>query len=132
MTDQYTHLQEIGRVHFEHIAELIAAREREDSDTMSEAYEDADVAIQESPLSVEVRTGWYTPSDPPTVPDEFCILIATGGPAVRIRGELDANCEPHRAWLETQDWGTPWMQYMGSGTSDVLLTYARCFYYGES
>ena len=62
-------------------------------------------------------------------PFEFCILLSTGGPASRIRGELD-NGEPCRAWLEVQDWGTPWTQYFDI-EQDTLLAYARCFYFGE-
>jgi hypothetical protein len=40
--------------------------------------------------------------------------------------------EPTRARLETQDWGTPWTEYRGAwgGGADVLLAYARQFYYG--
>ena len=61
---------------------------------------------------------------------EFCILLTTGGPAVRIRGELDEYNEPRRAWLEVQDWFLPWTEYV-CADSDVLLNYARCFYFGE-
>jgi hypothetical protein len=67
------------------------------------------------------------------VPDvdngQFVILLSTGGPASRIQGEL-SNGEPRRAWLEVQDWGTPWTQYFGI-KQDTLLAYARCFYFGE-
>lgn len=97
--------------------------------------DDAEQHIREDALSVEVRTGWYVPSDcvdardRPTA-EEFRILLATGGPAVRIMGEL-SNGEPERAWLEVQDWGTPWTRYFDI-EQDTLLAYARCFYYGES
>lgn len=53
---------------------------------------------------------------------------------MRIVGDLDANCEPTRARLETQDWGTPWTEYRGAwgnGGADTLLAYAQCFYFGE-
>lgn len=86
-----------------------------------EAYE----RIQEDPLSVEVRSGWVAPGAEMT-PEDFCILLGTGGPATRIRGELDEHGEPYRAWLEVQDWGKPWSQYFGA-EQDVLLSYARCF-----
>jgi hypothetical protein len=74
--------------------------------------------------------------------EEFNILLATGGPAVRIVGELDQG-EPSRAWLEVQDWFTPWTEYVGTtsksdpgmlenqASQDVLLTYARQFYFGS-
>lgn len=61
--------------------------------------------------------------------DRFEILLTTGGPAVRIVGEL-MNGEPHSATLETQDWFTPWTEYT-EADSDVLAAYCRCFYFGE-
>jgi hypothetical protein len=93
--------------------------------------EDAETRIQEDVLSVQVRSGWQ-PVDPdaPFHAEEFCILLSTGGPASRIRGEIDQNGEPSRAWLEVQDWGTPCTQVFDIG-QDTLLSYARCFYFGE-
>lgn len=92
--------------------------------------DDAERRIQEDPLSVEVRSGWYSQGCPDDAkPQEFVILLSTGGPATRIRGELQ-NGEPTRAWIEAQDWGTPWTQYIG-GDQETLLTYCRQFYFGE-
>lgn len=85
--------------------------------------------IEEDALSVEVRSGWVTPGSEMT-PEDFAILLSTGGPAVRIRGELDEHNEPHRAWLEVQDWGKPWTQYFPAD-QDTLLAYARCFYFAQ-
>lgn len=96
-----------------------------------EDLEDAEQRILESPLDISVRTGWYSPGSAPE-PEEFQILLCTGGPAVRIRGELDAGKEPARAWLEYQDWGTPWAEYHGDGmNANDLLKYSRRFYFGE-
>lgn len=93
--------------------------------------DDAERRIHEDPLSVEVRSGWTTPGEDMTAED-FCILLSTGGPATRIRGELGDDGEPHRAWLEVQDWYKPWTEYYaGSGAAEVLLTYAQCFTYGQ-
>jgi hypothetical protein len=92
-----------------------------------ETSEDVEQAIVEDPLSIEVRSGWVTLGSEMTA-DEFSILLTTGGPALRIRGELD-NGEPTRAWLEYQDWGTPWTQYFDA-EQDTLLTYCRHFYFG--
>ena len=89
---------------------------------------DADEArerIEEDALSVEVRSGWVSIGSEMTA-EEFCILLTTGGPAVRIRGELDNSGEPHRAWLEVQDWGKAWTQYFPAD-QDVLLSYCRVF-----
>lgn len=87
--------------------------------------------ILEDALSVEVRSDWYTlDEDSDRSPAEYCILLSTGGPATRIIGKLDRYCEPETARLEAQDWFQPWTEYRG-GDQDVLLAYARCFYYGE-
>lgn len=87
--------------------------------------EDARQRIQEDPLSVEVRSDWASPGEELTA-GEFCILLCTGGPAVRIRGELDGGT-PCRAWLEYQDWGTPWTQYF-EANSATLCEYAGHFF----
>src|ERR1041384_3334165 len=77
--------------------------------------EDAEQRIQEDALSVEVRSEWHSPGDANGIENgEFQILLSTGGPAARIMGEL-RDGEPHRAWLEVQDWGTSWTQYREEG-----------------
>lgn len=98
-----------------------------------ESREDAEQRIQEDPLSIEVRDGWYSPGSKEQMydPEEFCILLGTGGPAVRIIGGIDENC-PSRPRLQVQDWGTPWTDYRGDKISrDDLLTYCQQFYFGE-
>jgi hypothetical protein len=97
-------------------------------------YHDAEKAeehIHQDALSVEVRdNSWATPGQAEYSPTQFNILLTTGGPALRIMGQLDEWQEPRRAWLEYQDWGTPWTEYHGDNASqDALLTYARCFYF---
>ncbi|MBF6571694.1 MAG: hypothetical protein IVW54_22875 [Candidatus Binataceae bacterium] len=96
---------------------------------------DADAArerILESALDAQIRSGRYTPGDTPE-PEEFAILLTTGGPALRIRGELGEHNEPERAWLEYQDWGTPWTEFHGEGAAsqDDLLAFCSVFYFGE-
>lgn len=86
--------------------------------------------IQEDPLTVEVRSGWNTPGDHDMRAEEFQILLCTGGPAVRIMGELDEHGQPTRAWMEYSDWYKPWTQFFGA-SQDTLLTYCREFYFGE-
>ena len=99
-----------------------------DGDRMKDA-EEARERIQESPLSVQVRSGWASVGDALNA-EEFEILLSTGGPALRIRGELDEHREPSRAWIEYQDWGTGWTQYFDVEQS-TLLTYCSVFYFGE-
>ena len=94
--------------------------------------EAAQQAILESPLSVLLRSSWTIPGHT-LVPAEFEILLCTGGPAVRIRGELGNNGEPTQAHMEYQDWLTPWESFFGEDIcrDEVdLLVYASQFYFG--
>lgn len=97
---------------------------------MFDDYHDEDAAreaIDEDPLSVEVRSAWHGRGED-AKDAEFSILLCTGGPAVRIRGELDQYGQADRAWLEYQDWGTPWTEYHAElGIQDSLLEYANQF-----
>jgi len=86
--------------------------------------------IEESPLSVRIRSGWYSPGETPE-PEEAEILLSTGGPALRIMIELDEHKQPHRAWLEVQDWFVPWTEYYEPGAQDLCLWFASFFYYGD-
>lgn len=92
--------------------------------------DDARQRIEEDALSVEIRSGW-TPAGQEMEAEEYCLLLTTGGPAVRIVGQLSAHKEPLTARLEVQDWGTPWTEYLDGVAQDVLLAYAGVFYYGE-
>jgi len=92
---------------------------------------DAEEAIAEDPLEVAIRAGWHSPGDDEDTALEYKILLCTGGPAVRIIGDLDQWKEPDTAKLEYQDWGTPWTElYTDSDEDEALLTYARQFYFG--
>ena len=94
-------------------------------------YHDEDKAresIEEDPLSVETRSGWHAPGEHDEADEEYCILLCTGGPAVRIIGELDEDGEPTSARLQHQDWGTPWTEYITTGVDhQALLEYAAHF-----
>ena len=113
------------------------AEEREELDELLEAAgdcmnrEEVEERIRESALSVEVRTGWNAPGEEMT-PEEFRIVLTTGGPGLQIRGELDMGSEPCRAWLEYQDWGPPWTEYHGEyADRDALLAFASTFYFWQ-
>ena len=99
-----------------------------------EAYHDRDAAeeaIHEDPLEVSIREGWKTPGGEPYSGEEYKILLCTGGPAVRIIGDLNQYEEPETVRLQYQDWFTPWENYhLDNGDRDTLLSYARCFYFG--
>lgn len=137
MTDS-DHARQNAASWSETIADMIraleAARESEDDDAIDAAH----TAILESPLSVDVRSGWYNPCDANPEPVEYQILLTTGGPALRITGRLGAHDEPETADLEYQDWGTPWTRYhpaygeplFDTHNADVLI-FAQQFYFRE-
>lgn len=100
-----------------------------DGDNREQCLEAIEEQCRESVLSVEVRQDWHAPGLSADLLD-FSILLSTGGPALRLRGDLTAYCEPRRAWLEYQDWGTPWTEYHG-GDLDALLWFSSLFWYGE-
>jgi hypothetical protein len=114
----------------EHPDDADELKELEDEAGECKDADEARERILEDALSVEVRSGWVSlgSQGADMTPEEFNILITTGGPAVRIMGDL-ANGEPHRAWLEVQDWGKPWTEYFPASIDGaaVLLSYARCF-----
>ena len=91
--------------------------------------DDAEQRIFEDPLEVQTRSGWHGVGATKEADEEFYILLCTGGPAVRIMGELNEHGEPEKAWLEHQDWGTPWTRYHPAD-SDVLVKYAGYFLVG--
>ena len=85
--------------------------------------------VREIPLSLLVRSDWHVPGGESTY-SQFELLLSTGGPAIRILGELDSYGEPYRPALQYQDWGTPWQRHPESNV-DALLWFAGQFYYGE-
>ena len=90
---------------------------------------------QEMPLTVLVRSGWHFPGEPEQQPEEFEILLSTGGPACRIIGELDrgsvawqSGCRPV---MQHQDWFKPWTESSYDIDTNALLWFCEQFYYGE-
>ncbi len=97
-----------------------------------ETFDDADALrerIEQMPLAVSVRSDWSTPYDTLT-PGEYQILLTTGGPALRIVGELTTHGEPDTARLEYQDWGTPWTAYTLAQAEEArALDFASTFFF---
>jgi hypothetical protein len=81
--------------------------------------------IVEDPLSIRV---FGEKVDGEWEVEKLEFLVTTGGPAVRIMAEVDQHGLPRRAWMEVQDWGTPWTHYHGAD-AETLLTY--CLEFGE-
>lgn len=115
------------------VANLQAAYDVSERDGTQYDIATAQTAIHEAPLSVEVRSGWYQPGAADVQePTEYQILLATGGPATRITGDLDGYAQPDTARLEYQDWGTPWTPHPLTGEErEDVLTFAQSFYFGE-
>lgn len=119
---------------YENDAEAWAGENPEDAEELDElteaageceSEEEAHDRITEDPLSIRVfgeRRGdkWE--------PDRFEVLLTTGGPAVRIVGDLDEQYQPSRPRLEVQDWGKPWTEY-SPADRDTLQAYVDCLYF---
>jgi hypothetical protein len=101
---------------------------------VGEDEESARQRIDESALCVEVRSEWHAPGHDDTGPVEYTILLTTGGPALRIYGQLGVHGEPDEdPMLQWQDWGTPWTDWGPEDASDykdTLRTFASQFYFG--
>jgi len=128
-----------ARAQVESIVELMEALEtaRECGEVLLEGYDYDEEGmmerIQENALSVEVRRSWYLPGSEDK-PDQFCILLCTGGPAVRIVGDLDNYLQPSSpVRVQFQDWGTPWTEWLGitSKQREHVLAYCQMHYFGE-
>jgi hypothetical protein len=90
-SEQQAHAQ------LESIVAMIAALRMAIDD---EQRETAETRIQEDPLSVEVRADWHAVGAEQSSATEFRIELCTGGPAVRIIGDLDQYCEPENPRIE--------------------------------
>jgi hypothetical protein len=122
------HAQENAKGWLASIEEMLAALT--EASTNNTAYEAAEQAIHESILSVLVRDGWHEPGKScEDGPDEYEILLTTGGPALRIWGKINDHGEPGTAELQYQDWGTLWTRYPAREVT--LLSFAQCFWFGE-
>ena len=107
------------------IVELMDAMEAAESEDMSDIMD----RITEMPLSVCVRSGWQQPGVNDQSPEEYELLMGTGGPAVRIYGRLDEHGRPRSAELQGQNWVTPWERTTVDQDEEVLLQFAEYFYY---
>lgn len=99
-----------------------------------EDSEDARNEIMEDPLEITYRTGWLNHGEVCDGIDkgnieECCILLCTGGPAVRILCDVDHRGTLSRPIVEYQDWGTPWTELLSITEEhrDALKTYISNF-----
>lgn len=147
------HAEQNGRGWLANIAEMMAAykaaQKREgsffdqddegededaeaDEDTSGETADDVRERIEQSPLSVQVRDGWKNPGAESEGPEEFEILLSTGGPALRIIGKLDEHCTPSDVELQHQDWFKPWERLpLTDAERKTVESFCAVFYFGE-
>lgn len=127
MTQERDHARQQANAQMRSIADMVAHLHQADADDDDNARGEAIRAIQEDPLSIEVRSGWHSPGTDAQA-EEYRILLCTGGPACQIVGHLSAMGEPETARIEYQDWGTPWAEYRLTDEQEaIVLEYARQF-----
>lgn len=137
-TKPVDHAKDQAKAQLESITEMVAELEKAERDEEgkldfdSTRHEKAEQTILEDALEVAIRDDWYSPGEPDSQRTaEYKILLCTGGPAVRIIGDLDGFI-PETARLEYQDWGTPWTEYRLTAEEEkIILKYAACFYFGD-
>jgi len=131
------HAIQEARAHLDAILELVTAIECArangystfDGEEMS--LDELEQRAQEWPLSVLVRSGWISPGGEMKA-SEYEVLLCTGGPAVRIRGDLSGHFEPETVRLECQDWFIAWERISTDfGEAEALLRFVELFYFGE-
>jgi hypothetical protein len=125
--DRYAHARQNAKAWFENIEEMLAAVHAESEDSGCGVADDAERGIHESVLSVQVRSDWHDPGTVGDGPTEYCILLSTGGPALRIIGDLDQYGQPSSAEMQMQDWGVEWQRY--PAPEDTLLDFAGRFWF---
>ena len=134
MADKYEHARANAQGWYDSIVEMAEALAQADANCDDIAQDSARDAITESVLWVEVRSDWH---DVVIVerakPDEYRILLTTGGPALQLVGALNEYGEPETAELQMRDGGVPWQAWCPEAptAAQTLLTFARCFYFGE-
>jgi hypothetical protein len=134
MSTETNHARDNAQAWSQTIADMVAALEATENGEQAEAAQEA---IQEAPLSAQVRSDWYRPGEQPEAV-EYQILLSYGGPSLRITGQLGKYGEADSAHLEYQDWGTPWTRYhpplhseLFDSHNENVLTFAQQFYFGD-
>jgi hypothetical protein len=123
--------ESFAKTAIELLAKVHTAQESGDNDAQDVASD----RIYEYPLSVLVRSGWYSPGwgiDARSAV-EYEILLSTGGPASRIIGDLDEYSMVTSARFEFQDWFKPWTPARNLSVEQdaAILEFAEQFYFGE-
>jgi hypothetical protein len=116
------HSLQHGRSYLQAICKL---HERRNDEAAAEQARDMAIAV-------DVRSGWFAVGSEAPEPEEFQIVLCTGGPAVRVTGTLDGYGEPNSIELQRQDWFTPWEEIPVDGEQlEALEWFASLFWFGE-
>ena len=141
-TKNEAHAISNSRGQLESIKELYRNYKQAESDEDYTREDEIREQAQDEALSVEFRSGW-TSNLESMEPEEFKILLSTGGPACQIVGKIDyGSCEPIDIEIQYQDWGTPWEPLQLNSTYadespnitsdyEALEWFCNCFYFGE-
>ena len=92
--------------------------------------EEVEQAIQETPLSVEVRSGWASVGESAD-PAEFRILLCWGGPSVEIRGDIGLHGEPQDVKVFYADWSEKGEYILSDEEEQAVTEFCQQFYFGE-
>ena len=140
-TQNEAHAITNARGQLESIKELYRSYQEAD---LIDDYDKQDVLrekAQEEALCVEFKSGW-TSNPEEMEPEEFKILLSTGGPACQVKGNLDQYKQATDIEIQYQDWGTPWEPLQLNSTYadespnitsdyEALEWFCNCFYFGE-
>jgi hypothetical protein len=107
------------------ICELISRYDSATDDERDSIYDE----IVEYPLSIEYRSGWSANPDD-LEPEEFEILLSTGGPATRLYGTLNQFGTPEHIEYQFQDWFKPWETQYTTDEEDSFLLHFATFFIG--
>jgi hypothetical protein len=99
-------------------------------DNKEDTAEAIEGAARDQALSVEFRCDGWTNSPADMEPDQYRILLSTGGPALQIAGSFDPINGATSVRLEHQDWGTPWTEFDGID-EDALAWFVDLFCLGS-
>lgn len=100
------------------------------ADPEYKSREDVEQAIQDKPLSVEVRESWHAVGEK-VDPVEFRILLCWGGPHVEIRGEVGLHGDPENVKVFCADWGSSGEYILSEDEEQAVTEFCQQFYFGE-
>ena len=122
--------REQAEAQLENIIDMMERYEKAQNDGDEDAIEAIRQEVDEDPLEILTRsTEWNTLGKTKSgeqKPDEFMILLCTGGPAVRIIGDLDEHQSPTNIRLEYQGWGEDWQRFYLDAKHKEIALQAYC------